>query len=112
MLTLKEKRDIVYSFLEEFEASHICDWGEFMHDGVSYYLSEHEEMPIIDDGKYSYGEIIYKIGAIETDDEFYVSQTFTRTGSWYSDYETEYDLFEIVEPREVTKIEWEAVRED
>lgn len=113
MLTLKEKIKVVESYLEEFDLSHVCEEGEFTHNGTIYYLSEYFNPEIIDDGKYQYGEKIFCVGeALQEDYEpFYVSQTFIRTGSYYSEFYYEYDKFKIVKPVEVVKVDWYVVEE-
>lgn len=96
------------------------DW-DFTHvevEGVKYGIELVESLPTIDEGKYQYGGNVFKVGVfnedkkhgIEGDILFYIRQNFTQCGSYFSEQYFEYDEVYEVEPKEIVKIEWEAVK--
>lgn len=58
-----------------------------------YELKEVEELDEVNNGKYSYGGVIiavYKKGNTDEEPLFYLRQNYTKTGSYYTDYEYHY----------------------
>ena len=58
-----------------------------------YELKEVEELDEVDNGKYSYGGVIiavYKKNKTDEEPLFYLRQNYTKTGSYYTDYDYYY----------------------
>lgn len=87
-------------------------------DGKVYALEEVKEIEWEDEGKYQNGECVYRIGVayddipynIEIPFDLYIKQYVSRNGSYYTDYNYEYEKPFVVEKKEVTTIKWVKIK--
>ena len=78
-------------------------------NGVTYYISEEEELDTTDEGKYQFGATVYRIINDKEDKYFFVKQDFYQTGSYYSYQERTYEQPYIVQKVEVKTYKWKAI---
>lgn len=81
---------------------------EFEIDGVKYFVDLVEEEDVVDEGKYQYGAKIFDVGD-EEEVFFYIRQSFTQTGSYYSYQERTFYEIEMVEKATKTIEYWRSV---
>lgn len=62
------------------------------------YLDVAKELDIDDEGKYQYGGMIYRVYKDGKPTDMYIRETWSRSGSYFSDYYYTYDNLELVEP--------------
>lgn len=62
------------------------------------YLNVAKELDIDDEGKYQYGGMIYRVYKDGEPTDMYIRETWSRSGSYFSDYYYSYDELELVEP--------------
>lgn len=113
----KEEKELYEEICELFGSEYIENKDFVEIDGVKYSYEEKEDLDIISEGKYEYGRTIYAVGILNEEKGygiketlFYIEQDFTRTGSYYSDWEYEYETPYLVEQKEITKTIWKAIK--
>ena len=82
-----------------------------------YHVEKIEELTTTDEGKYQFGGTIYAVGYLDEERGygitgkplFYVEQDFSKTGSYYSHQEIEYEKPYIVEKVQKIISVWTAV---
>lgn len=107
-----DKRELYETICELFgEADNVeqLDYVEF--EDVKYTYRTEEELDTVSEGKYEYGGTVYAVGIMNDDFNiesplFFMEQSFTRSGSYFSDYYYEFDAPTMVVPKEVTKTIW------
>lgn len=117
MKNLELYREICESFNNEMDGGDIEFADNVEVNGILYTYEEVEKLKTIDEGKYQYGGSIYAIGVSKEDGYsiveplFYVRQGFSKSGSYFSDYQYEYEELEIVERKEELKlvVSWESI---
>nr|DAG17526.1 MAG TPA: hypothetical protein [Bacteriophage sp.] len=62
------------------------------------YLDVAKELDVDDEGKYQYGGMIYRVYKDGEPTDMYIRETWSRSGSYFSDYYYSYDELELVEP--------------
>lgn len=62
------------------------------------YLDVAKELDIDDEGKYQYGGMIFRVYKDGEPTDMYIRETWSRSGSYFSDYYYTYDNLELVEP--------------
>lgn len=95
-----------------FGKGSIEDIEEFECDGEKYCLDLVEELETIGNGKYQSGGAIYSIRKKCIEEVlFYVKQSFTRTGSYYTTWDYIYeDPYVVKKCKKMIEItEWEGV---
>lgn len=92
--------------IEEQRARDIINEGDCMEEeGITYHITE----PWRDEGKYQYQEVVFQ----EEGFEGYWMLSVTRSGSYFSDYDFQYDTTATqVKPVEKISISWVGVREE
>lgn len=112
----KEEKELYERICEEFGATWVECTSYVEVDEIKYSYDEETELDVISEGKYEYGGTIYAVGILDEkrgygikEPLFYMRQDFSRTGSYYTDWETEYETPYLVEKKEVTVTRWVAI---
>lgn len=113
----KEEKELYEEICELFGSSCV-ECKDFVElDGIKYDCEEKEVLDVISEGKYEYGGTVYAVGILDEEKGygikeplFYMEQDFNRTGSYYSDWEYEYETPYLVEQKEITKTIWKAIK--
>lgn len=82
-----------------------------------YHVEKIEELTTTDEGKYQFGGTIYAVGYLDEERGygitgkplFYVEQDFSKTGSYYSHQEIEYEKPYMVERVQKIVSVWTAI---
>lgn len=105
-LDLELKKEII----KVLEASRTCDawgeedsfyysnWKENLKELGNFVVESYEELDVKDDGKYQYGGEIFRVYKDGKPTDMYIRETWSRSGSYFSDYYYIYDEIELVEP--------------
>lgn len=117
MRDLELYKEILGRFNDELDGENMECIDKVEVNGITYSYEEEDVEDTIDEGKYQYGGTIYAIGVSKEDGFgiveplFYVKQDFTKSGSYFSHQEYEYEELYIVEKKEEVKIitSWKSV---
>lgn len=101
-------KELIEIICEEIGSNDIERMDFIEVDGIEYMWNEVEELETIDEGKYQNGGKVFSIFK-DTKRIAYIQQNFTKSGSYFSHQEFEYDKPYEVEQREITKTVWRAV---
>lgn len=110
--------ELIEKILETFNINYTLeDKGFIVVDGVPYYCCLVEDLRIEAKGKYQNGGAVFSVGTYEREIGYkeieypllYIEQDFTRSGSYYSDWDYEYCKPYVVKKKEVVTTVWEAV---
>lgn len=102
-LVVSIKQYLKEKFPDEYDCPDMADNFELEIDGVSYGVMEEDESEWIDEGKCSYSDKTYQLVSYDKNiseyicDEsiinkfdLFINQNFSRSGSYFSDYDYQY----------------------
>lgn len=112
-LELEMKKNILNK-LNEFHDNEISVNGwfkkEFLSEFGNYVIKELEALPVEDEGKYQYGGTIYQVYLDEEETDMFIMETWSRNGSYYSDYYYWFDEMQLCEQVQRIITDWAVIK--
>lgn len=110
-LTLEMKKNILNKLNENREDCSLEYWfnEELLSELGNYDIREVEELATEDEGKYQYGGTVHRILLDNKETDMCIMETWSRSGSYYSDYYYNYDKLCLCEQYTRTVVDWKVI---
>lgn len=111
-LDLELKKAILNKLNENYyEDDPIAYWfsKQILSEFGNYNIKEVEELDVEDEGKYQYGGTIYRILLDDKETDMTFMETWSRSGSYFTEYYYSYNKFDLCEQYTRTIVDWKVI---